>query len=212
MANLFGILAAGAAQGYGNAKNAEVNLHNQQAIENNREAVRQQYENYRFERGLQAGMQQAEMKAKHDAAMYQRDRSDKLQDKDADRKFELEKMGIQHKNARSIEGMRETGRNSRALLRRDSPTSGEEFSSKELIKQIESNNKRIFDLKKELNSNPFASNDPKKGQLYQSEINRLETDNANKQRMLGVEPEQSPQQAAFDFVFNPQTGRLEPAQ
>lgn len=208
--SLAGILAAGAAQGYGTAKNQEVDLHNQNAIENKRELLRQQFENQRFERGLKAGMQQAEMKAKHEANMYQRKREDKLLDTESERKFQDNQLDKRLSNQKSIAGMREAGRNKRSLLRRDSPSNGD-FSSKELIKQIESNNKRIFDLKKELNSNPFAANDPQKGQLYQSEINRLEADNSNKQRMLGIEPEPQQQQASFDFVFNPQTGKLEPS-
>lgn len=217
MVGLLGVLAAGAAQGYGTAKNREVDLHNQATIENNREMLRQQFENQRFERNLEAGMQQAKMKAEHDAAVYQRNRSDKLHDDDSQRKFELEKMGVQHNNARSLEGMREAGRNRRALLRRDTTATGGESGN---VKAQSTMGKAIQDMMnmglaenpqeaqlklersgvlKEMLKNPMYANDP----------NRLAQALTQWERNMGVQSNQ--QQAVADFIFNPQTGRLESA-
>lgn len=212
MAGLLGVLAAGSAQGYGAAKNREVEEHNQLAVENMREMLRQEYEERRFNRQLEADTQKSRMQVEYENAKYHRDRSDKLSDEELKHEREIKKLGILEggRNARSSAS--NAARLKAAEMRASSGgSSGGDLSPKEMIKQIEANNKRIFDLKNELNSNPFAAQDPQKGELYRSEIGRLEADNARKQSALGIEPQQQAQQAAFDFVFNPKTGKLEPS-
>lgn len=223
MAGLLGVLAAGSAQGYGAAKNREVEEHNQLAVENMREMLRQEYEERRFNRQLEGNRQLAQEKAAHRLLEQQVKREAKLEDDEAAHKRTLERDKFLSESKIQQLGLLEGGRNARssasnaarlkaAEMRASSGgSSGGDLSPKEMIKQIEANNKRIFDLKNELNSNPFAAQDPQKGELYRSEIGRLEADNARKQSALGIEPQQQAQQAAFDFVFNPKTGKLEPS-
>jgi hypothetical protein len=223
MAGLLGVLAAGAAQGYGAAKNREVEEHNQLAVENMREMLRQEYEERRFNRQLEGNKDLAKQKAEYRIAEHGIKRGDKLEDDEAAHKRTLERDKFLTDSKIQQLGLLEGGRNSRtaasnaarlkaAEMRASSGgSSGTDLSPKEMIKQIETNNKRIFDLKKELNNNSFAAQDPQKGELYRAEIGRLEADNAKRQSALGIEPQQQAQQAAFDFVFNPKTGKLEPS-
>lgn len=211
--SLVGILAAGAAQGYGAAKNREVEEHNQLAVENMREMLRQEYEERRFNRQLEADTQKSKMQVEYENAKYHRDRSDKLSDEELKHEREIKKLGLLEGGRNSRSAASNAARLKAAEMRASSSGSSgsSDLSPKEMIKQIEANNKRIFDLKKELNNNPFAAQDPQKGELYRSEIGRLEADNARKQSALGIEPQQQAQPAAFDFVFNPKTGKLEPS-
>lgn len=210
--SLVGILAAGAAQGYGAAKNREVEEHNQLAVENMREMLRQEYEERRFNRQLEADTQKSKMQVEYENAKYHRDRSDKLSDEELKHEREIKKLGLLEGGRNSRSAASNAARLKAAEMRASSSGSSgsSDLSPKEMIKQIEANNKRIFDLKKELNNNPFAAQDPQKGELYRSEIGRLEADNARKQSALGIEPQQA-QPSAFDFVFNPKTGKLEPS-
>ena len=204
------LLMAGAAQGYGQAQNQIVNDHNDVAKDEMREQLRQEYENERFDRSLKANKETALLNAEVERAKYERNRNDKLQDEE-----------VKHEREMKKHGLLESGRNSRnassnaarlkAAEMRGSGINDTGMSTKELQKQIESNNKRIFDLKKELNNSPFAANDPNKSSLYQSEIARLESDNREKMNMLGIEPKmpeqsQSPQ---TQVIRNEKTGKLE---
>jgi len=222
MAGLLGVLAAGAAQGYGAAKNREVEEHNQLAVENMREMLRQEYEERRFNRQLEGNRQLAQEKAAHRLLEHQVKREAKIEDDETAHKRTLERDKFLTDSKFQQLGLLEGGRNKRksdeiaarlkaAEMKASSGgSSGPDLSPKEMIKQIEANNKRIFDLKKEINVT-FGSQDNPRTELYNSEIRRLEADNARKQSALGIEPQQQAQQAAFDFVFNPKTGKLEPS-
>ena len=220
--SLLSVLAAGAAQGYGAAKNREVEEHNQLAVENMRETLRQEYEERRFNRQLEGNRQLAQEKSAHRLLEHQVKRGAKLEDDETAHKRTLERDKLLSESKIQQLGLLEGGRNSRtaasnasrlkaAEMRASSGgASGIDLSPKEMIKQIEANNKRIFDLKKEINVT-FGSQDSPKTELYHSEIRRLEADNARKQSALGIEPQQQAQPSAFDFVFNPKTGKLEPS-
>lgn len=204
------LLFAGAAQGYGQAQNQIVNDHNDVAKDAMREQLRQEYENERFDRSVKANKESALLNAEFENRKYERNRGDKLQDEE-----------VKHERDMKKQGLLESGRNSRnassnaarlkAAEMRGGGADGSGKSAKELQKDIESNNKRIFDLKKELNNSPFAANDPNKSSLYQSEITRLETDNRQKMNMLGIEskaPEQN-ESPRTQVIRNEKTGKLE---
>lgn len=223
MAGILGVLAAGAAQGYGAAKNREVEEHNLLAVENMREMLRQEYEERRFNRQLEGNRQLAQEKAAHRLLEHQVKRESKLEDDAAAHERTLQRDKFLSDSKMQQLGILEKGRNSRsassnaarlkaAEMRTSSGgVSGGDLSPKEMIKQIEANNKRIFDLKKELNNNPFAAQDPQKGELYRSEIGRLEADNARKQSALGIEAQHpaQPEQSVVQITRNPKTGALE---
>lgn len=222
MAGLLGILAAGAAQGYGAAKNREVEEHNLLAVENMREMLRQEYEERRFNRQLEGNRQLAQEKAAHRLLEHQVKREAKLEDDETAHKRTLERDKFLSESKMQQLGLLEGGRNSRtaasnaarlkaAEMRASSGgSSGDDLSPKEMIKQIEANNKRIFDLKKEINVT-FGSQDNPRTELYNSEIRRLEADNARKQSALGIEPQQQaqPEQSIMQITRNPKTGALE---
>jgi hypothetical protein len=223
MAGLLGVLAAGAAQGYGAAKNREVEEHNQLAVENMREMLRQEYEERRFNRQLEGNRQLAQEKAAHKLLEHQVKREAKTEDDETAHKRTLERDKFLTDSKIHQLGLLEGGRNSRtaasnaarlkaAEMRASSGgSSGTDLSPKEMIKQIEANNKRIFDLKKEINVTFGSQNNPK-AELYHSEIRRLEADNARKQGALGIEtaqPTQQQGQSVMQITRNPKTGALE---
>ncbi|MCP5246149.1 MAG: hypothetical protein H6937_09450 [Burkholderiales bacterium] len=170
------LLLAGAAVGAGNASNANVDIHNEgvkMQDANAREQLRMQYENEKFNRQLQAGLESQRMKNEQSNIEYKRNRQDKLEDRESDRKFEMEKMDINFQNKRSLEGMRESGKNSRALLRRDGDSQSSNKQMDALKKTIETDERRLFDLKQDL-GDPMKANDPERRQNIQSEMQRIQ--------------------------------------
>lgn len=118
---LLGMLAAGAAVGARNAANQSVAAQNdlemrQHAsnMEDRREALRQQYLDKKYETQRADAKEAAKNNALIEEAKYQRTRSDKIADEETGHKRKLE-----------LEGIKESGRNSRfgqrqALLREKS--------------------------------------------------------------------------------------------
>jgi len=109
MVGFLGMMAAGAAVGARNASNMDVQAQNQMEMERirsnidiDREALRQKYLDKKFAQQSEMNAQQFKAKALLDESRYQRERQDKLSDSEANRKHQLE-----------LEGIKESGRNSR---------------------------------------------------------------------------------------------------
>jgi hypothetical protein len=93
---MLGILAAGAAQGAANASNMNVQAQNVLEIDQNREALREEYLNRRFDKELAVGRENAKAAGALRDMEYQRNRADKQVDNEA-----------KHKQAIEIEGYRD---------------------------------------------------------------------------------------------------------
>lgn len=91
-----GILAAGAAQGAANASNMNVQAQNVLEIDQNREALREEYLNRRFDKELAVGRENAKAAGALRDAEYQRKRTDTLTDNE-----------IKHKQTLEIEGRKD---------------------------------------------------------------------------------------------------------
>lgn len=109
MVGFLGMMAAGAAVGARNASKMDVQAQNQMEMERirsnidiDREALRQKYLDKKFVQQSEMNAQQFKAKALLDESRYQRERQDKLSDSEANRKHQLE-----------LEGIKESGRNSR---------------------------------------------------------------------------------------------------
>ncbi len=108
--NLGGILAAGAAQGAANASNMNVQAQNQVEAQDlqhgrdlQRDALREEYLNKRFDKEVSMKREDAKAAGALRDMEYQRNRADKLSDS-----------GIEHDRRLQLEGVKESGRNARA--------------------------------------------------------------------------------------------------
>lgn len=107
---MLGILAAGAAQGAANASNMNVQAQNQLEMQNmqhgrdlERDALREEFLNKRFDKEVAIGRENAKAAGALRDQEYQRNRADKLSDSDAE-----------HGRRLQLEGVKESGRNARA--------------------------------------------------------------------------------------------------
>lgn len=108
---------AGAAQGFGEASNRNVDMHNLAAIENMREQLREQFAQRQFARERSAQKEDRKLAAEHERGMYKLQRQDKLTD--AEREFErdLKKLDIQSERDLRKIGIQESGRDRRAAMK-----------------------------------------------------------------------------------------------
>ncbi len=97
--NLGGILAAGAAQGAANASNMNVQAQNQLEIDQNREALREEYLNRRFDKELTVGLEKVKAAGVLRDMEYQRKSTDAKATNEAKHKLAIEIEG--HKDKRS---------------------------------------------------------------------------------------------------------------
>lgn len=225
MVGLLGVLAAGAAQSYGAAKNQEVDNHNAVAMEQMREQIRQDFEERRFNRQLEAGMQQAKMQAEHENYKYQRNREDKLSDEEIKHNRDMEKNRFieENKNRRTADSnaTRMKSTEMRIAAQRELAKSGGGNGLLNVGDKAQSTmGKAIQDMVnmglasspqeaqmkldragvlKEMMKNPLMAADPK----------RMTDAVRQWENAMGMQNNQ--QQTVADFVFNPQTGKLEPA-
>jgi len=101
--NLGGILAAGAAQGAANASNMNVQAQNQVEIDLQRDALREEYLNKRFDKEVSMKREDAKAAGALRDMEYQRNREDKRVDGETEFGRRLQ-----------LEGVKESGRNARA--------------------------------------------------------------------------------------------------
>lgn len=222
MVGILGVLAAGAAQGYGAAKNQEVDNYNAVAMEQMREQIRQDFEERRFNRQLEVGMQQARMNAEYENAKYQRDRENKLADEETKHSRDMEKQSLleegRNKRNDSRNAARMESTKMRIAAQRELAESG---GGNGLLNMESSIGRTINDMVKlglaatpqeaqiklersgvlkEMMKNPLLAADPKR---ITEAVNQWE----NTMGFAGSNNNQS----VADFVFNPQTGKLEQA-
>lgn len=90
--------------------------------------------------------------------------------------------------------MRQAGQTQRTRLGLLNSTDRDQFSNKELVNQINSDRKRIFDLKKELNSSVSFASDEEKSIVAQ-ELKRLEFEVQDREAQIkhGSQPFRLPQ-------------------
>jgi hypothetical protein len=180
MAGLLGFLAAGAARQNAAVRNQETETRNRIGAMVIQQEMQEMYQARRDER-----------MAAREEAVYQRGRTDKLADEGREREYkkqdfqmgaehDLKKLEVQHGHDRSLEGMRQAGAEKRANIRAQgllntgrSRKSGDNFSNKELAKANESDQKRIFDLKKKMRS-PLVPGNAEQNKLMEEEIKRLQ--------------------------------------
>lgn len=175
--SLLGFLAAGAAGGYATAKNAQTEQRNKLEMMLIQQDMQEMYQQRRDERMM-----------KREDAVYQRSRGDKLEDEKRERGYkqedfdrvsahDLKKLEVQHGYNKSLEGIRQAGMEKRLNLKASNGLlntgSKGDFSRKEIAKANESDQKRIFDLKKEMQS-PMVFNNVEQRRLLEEEIKRLE--------------------------------------
>lgn len=181
MIGLLGSLASGAAYGYQQAKNAETELNQkvelaiigaeyEDIFKQRVEARKSQRSDFEYARDRQVKLEDAAATRAREDEVYQRDREDKLEDFDLASQHDLNKLATKHGFDASLEGMKEAGRNKRAQIKADGLLN---TGSKSMINAIEKDQKRIFDLKKELSS-PMALNNAEQKNLLENEIKRLE--------------------------------------
>lgn len=109
MVGLLGMLAAGAAVGARDASNASVRAQNELEIGNAREMLREEFLNRRFDRELGMMKENAKAQAARDEVKYQR----AMEDKEAQRKHEMDKTGLLNQGRLETARMRESGANAR---------------------------------------------------------------------------------------------------
>lgn len=109
MVGLLGMLAAGAAVGARDASNASVRAQNELEIGNAREMLREEFLNRRFDRELGMMKENAKAQAARDEVKYQR----AMEDKEAQRKHEIDKTGLLNQGRIEAIKMRESGANAR---------------------------------------------------------------------------------------------------
>lgn len=183
MLGLLGSLAAGAAHGYAKAKNAETELNQKVGLaiigaeyedlfKQRVEARKTQRSDFEYARDRQVKLEDAAATRAREDEVYQRDRKDKLQDFDLASQHDLNKLATKHGFDTSLEGMKEAGRNKRAQIKADGLLNTGS-RGKDMINAIEKDQKRIFDLKKELSS-PMVFNNAEQKNLLENEIKRLE--------------------------------------
>jgi hypothetical protein len=97
--NLGGILAAGAAQGAANASNMNVQAQNVLEIDQNREALREEYLNRRFDKELAVGRENAKAAGALRDMEYNRKRADIVSDTEAKHKQAVEIEGYKDKRS-----------------------------------------------------------------------------------------------------------------
>lgn len=219
MVGLLGVLAAGAAQGYGATKNAEVNMHNAAVIENNREMLRQQFEEQRFNRQLQASREAAIMNAEFENAKYHRDRSDKLADEEMKHNREMQKYGLLEEGRNKRNASSNAARMKAAEMRSqgggllDSSGGGKAQSTvgktiQDLMNLgLASNPQEAYNLYEESGLAKMLASSPMVMRPEQIiDYIRMWRGQRQSGGMNG-----GANQVA-DFVFNPETGKLEPSQ
>lgn len=190
MIGLLGSLASGAAYGYQQAKNAETELNQkvelaiigaeyEDLFKQRVEARKAQRSDFEYARDRQVKLEDAAAARSREDEVYQRDREDKLEDFDLTSQHDLNKLGVKHSFDASLEGMKEAGRNmkeagrnKRAQIKADGLLNTGS-RSKDAINATEKDQKRIFDLKKELSS-PMVFNNAEQKNLLEQEIERLE--------------------------------------
>lgn len=175
--SLLSFMAAGAASGYATAKNAQTEQRNKLEMLLIQQDMQEMYQQRRDERMM-----------KREDAVYQRSRGDKLEDEKRERGYkqedfdrvsahDLKKLEVQHGYNKSLEGIRQAGMEKRLNLKASNGLlntgSKGDFSRKEIVKANESDQKRIFDLKKEMQS-PMVFNNVEQRRLLEEEIKRLE--------------------------------------
>jgi len=109
MVGLLGMLAAGAAVGARDASNASVRAQNELEIGNAREMLREEFLNRRFDRELGMMKENAKAQAARDEVKYQR----AMEDREAQRKHEMDKAGLLNQGRLEAIRMRESGANAR---------------------------------------------------------------------------------------------------
>lgn len=222
MVGFLGMMAAGAAVGARNASNMDVQAQNQMEMERirsnidiDREALRQKYLDKKFAQQSEIGAQQFKAKALLDESRYQRERQDKLSDSEANRKHQLE-----------LEGIKESGRNSRfnqrQSLLKEKGSSGPKSAScdvkasspigkatQDLVRLgLAPDNKTAYEMAMKLDIVKAAQQNP---------MNKFSDDellNSVNRLTRGLYPSgssQQTQQPTNDLIrsFNPKTGRFE---
>jgi hypothetical protein len=96
-----GILAAGAAQGAANASNMNVQAQNVLELDQNREALREEYLNRRFDKELAVGRENAKAAGALRDMEYNRKRADTVSDTEAKHKQAIEIEGYKDKRSAS---------------------------------------------------------------------------------------------------------------
>lgn len=109
MVGLLGMLTAGGAMGARDASNASTRAQNELEISNNREMLREEFLNRRFDRELDVAKENAKAQAAQNELKYQRDQENRK----AQQEHEIRKTGLLNQGRLDAEAARNAGANSR---------------------------------------------------------------------------------------------------
>ena len=191
MLGLLAHVAAGGATGYANAQNARTEALNRVESAMFSAEIMDMFQQRRDERMAMADEAKYQRDIARDDMTFARDREAKKEDLSATNAHDLKKLEVSHGYDRDLEGVRQSAINQRTKMTQDnaerrhkerlatgllntsqSRSSGG-YSQKEIDKANTTDQKRIFDLQKEL-TDPMNARNTDLSELLKQEIKRLQ--------------------------------------